>query len=35
MRYHMVKNHCEDRDRGVYLCHEIVMNKAKSLMHNV
>ena len=22
-------------DRGVYLCHEIVINKAKSLMHNL
>ena len=30
----MVKNHCEDGDRGVYLRHEIVINKAKSLIHN-
>ena len=30
MRYHIVKNHCEDGDRGVYLCHEIVINKTES-----
>ena len=37
MRYHpgVVKNQCEDWNRGIYLCHKIVINKTKSLMHNL